>query len=77
MIYRMHAIIGRSWLEAALEYKPYIKPKVTKWDFQKNWYLEVLYMFLEFHATNAMFAVSVGVQSQNDIVDVWNRKNML
>ena len=32
-MYRKRAIIGRSWLEAALEYKPYIRPKVTvhKW----------------------------------------------
>ena len=34
--YRTRAIIGRSWLEAALEYKPYIRPKVTvlKWFFE-------------------------------------------
>ena len=28
--YRKRAIIGRSWLEVALEYKPYIRPKVTE-----------------------------------------------
>ena len=35
-IYRTRAIIGRSWLEAALEYKPYIRPKVTvhKWSLE-------------------------------------------
>ena len=34
--YRTRAIIGRSWLEAALEYKPYIRPKVTvhKWSLE-------------------------------------------
>ena len=36
-MYRMRAIIGRSWLEAALEYKPYIRPKVTV----HKWYLEM------------------------------------
>ena len=32
----MRAIIGRSRLEAALEYKPYIRPKVTvhKWSLE-------------------------------------------
>ena len=35
-IYRTRAIIGRSWLEATLEYKPYIRPKVTvyKWSLE-------------------------------------------
>ena len=34
--YRTRAILGRSWLEAALEYKPYIRPKVTvhKWSLE-------------------------------------------
>ena len=34
--YRTRAIIGRSWLEAALKYKPYIRPKVTvhKWSLE-------------------------------------------
>ena len=36
LYYRTRAIIGRSWLEAALEYKPYIRPKVTvhKWSLE-------------------------------------------
>ena len=35
-VYPTRAIIGRSWLEAALEYKPYIRPKVTvhKWSLE-------------------------------------------
>ena len=34
--YRTRAIIGHSWLEAALEYKPYIRSKVTvhKWSLE-------------------------------------------
>ena len=31
MKYRTRAIISHSWLEAALEYKPNIRPKVWKW----------------------------------------------
>ena len=35
-MHQMHAIISRSSLEAALEYKPYIRPKVTvhKWSLE-------------------------------------------
>ena len=38
-IYRTRAIIGRSWLEATLEYKPYIRPKVTvhEWSLEMGW----------------------------------------
>ena len=36
LIYRTRAIIGRSSLEAALKYKPYIRPKVIvhKWSLE-------------------------------------------
>ena len=36
LIYRTRAIIGRSWLEAALKYKPYIRPKVSISSGQRN-----------------------------------------